>query len=205
MDKFLIFDENEHRYSILGNWEIEVPSVTQLLKFGNIVDYDFLDISYANIGTEIHKMTELMDEGLYPRDLAEGRVQASMLAYEAFLEDHEVVWEDSEKQFFSERGFYAGTIDRIGTVDGKRMIVDIKSGSKVRWHALQLAGYADGEDLPLASLYLAGFDYRFHIWSAKDVALAKSVFESLLEVYWYTRPRDYGRLEKLRDEVNTND
>jgi hypothetical protein len=37
---------------------------------------------------------------------------------------------------------YAGTPDRIGTVDGHLSVVDIKTGSKQQWHSIQLAAYA---------------------------------------------------------------
>jgi len=203
MKRFLSFDEDEHKYSLLFDptREIVIPSVTQLLKFGGIINYDFISPMYARIGTEIHDMTEAIDRGDYPRELAEGRVQASMLAYESFLSDYDVVWDQTEEIIFSEDRFYAGTMDRLGTIDGQRVILDIKSGAKVRWHVLQLVAYAQEEEVGVASLYLQGFDYRYHVWSDKDIAEARKVWSSLLDVYWYTRVMDFRRLEKIREEV----
>ncbi len=203
MRRFLSFSEEEHKYSLLFDpkREILIPSVTQLLKFGGIINYDFISPLYARIGTEIHDMTEAIDRGDYHRELAEGRVQASMLAYESFLSDYDVVWDQTEEIIFSEDRFYAGTKDRQGSVNGTKVIVDIKSGAKVRWHALQLVAYAQEEDVELASLYLQGFDYRYHVWSDKEVEEARKVWSSLLDVYWYTRVMDFRRLEKIREEV----
>ena len=204
MIRYLHFDKAEHQYSILHEREILIPSVTQLLKWGNIIDYSFMNPVHAEIGTEIHTMTELIDEGIYP-DIAEGKVHASMMAYEKFLVEQDVVWEESETMIFSEARFYAGTRDRLGTINGTRMVVDIKSGSKVRWHALQLVGYDESQEHELASLYINGFDYNLHVWSEKDIKEARKVFSSLLDVYWYTRVMDHRRLEKIRDEIHAND
>ena len=36
---------------------------------------------------------------------------------------------------------YCGTLDRIGTMQGKLYLLDIKSGVKEWWHGLQVAAY----------------------------------------------------------------
>ena len=44
---------------------------------------------------------------------------------------------------------YAGTIDRVGWLGGRRFVIDIKTGGKYPWYRLQLAAYANLLDDPL--------------------------------------------------------
>jgi len=143
LSDYLIYNPDNHEYSIQYDPErkIVVPSVTQLLEYGHLVDNSFIPPHYADDGTEIHTMTELMDKGLYDASLCVDRVHAAMVGYEQFLLEHDVVWELTEQKVFHNELFYAGTLDRLGTVDGNPFLVDIKSGQKYRWHVVQVAAY----------------------------------------------------------------
>lgn len=205
LSDYLIYNPDNHEYSIQYDPErkIVVPSVTQLLEYGHLVDNSFIAPHYAEDGTEIHTMTELMDQGMYEPSLCVDRVHAAMVGYEQFLLDHDVVWEQTEQMVFHNELFYAGTLDRLGMVDGKRFIVDLKSGSRYRWHIVQLAGYlmCEPEPAEVADLYLGSAQYNFHPWKEDDVNDAATLFRNLSALYWWNRPMDHKRLLKMQEEL----
>ena len=94
----------------------------------------------------IHYLTALYDRG----DLEEESAIASdvgmyLIAWIKFCHDYQVKWEYIEIPLATNN--FAGTVDRIGMIDGNRVIVDIKTSSamdranKIAMCA-QLMGYA---------------------------------------------------------------
>jgi hypothetical protein len=79
----------------------------------------------AERGTAVHKETECLDKT--------GTAQISddyapyLMAYAAFLREHDVEWELIEHPDYHPVHGYAGTIDRYGTVDGIKTLVDLKT------------------------------------------------------------------------------
>lgn len=136
----LEFDEVQHVYTFNG---VVKPSVTQLLNklhdFG-MVPRDVLDAACAR-GTFVHLLCQFHDEG----DLDDGSVgeyQGYLDAWKKFCADYKAEWEGIEVQGYSERFGFAGTMDRRGTLNGIRHIVDIKtSAAPHRVWGMQTAAY----------------------------------------------------------------
>ena len=202
---YLIYNDEKHEYSIQYDptRKIIIPSVTQLLEYGHLVDMGYVDPFYAESGTELHTMTELHDSGLYDDSLVVSRVHAAMVAYDLFKLDNEIEWHQSEQIVFHESLFYAGTKDRLGLVNGNRALVDVKSGHRYRWHVVQLAAYlmCEGESAEAADLYLGAGDYKYHVWPEDDVIDAANIFRMLAKLYWYNHPMDHKRLLKISKEL----
>jgi len=202
---YLVYNDEDHEYSIQYDptRKIVIPSTTQLLQYAHVVDSSYIDPHYAIDGTEIHTMTEMVDNGLYIPELVEDRVHAALVAYEQFLVENDVEWEETEEIIFHEDLFYAGTKDRLGTVNGVRYLVDLKSGNKYRWHILQLAGYfmCEPNAVEVSDLYLGACDYKFHPWKKSELQNAIDVFASIAKIYWYNHPMDYKRLLKIKKEI----
>lgn len=138
------FDERTHTYTIDG---VEVPSVTQICSILTADKYSgnqaIIDAARAR-GTAVHELCEAYDYGTpeeVPTELA-GYVKAWM----DFCRDYRPEWLYIEHQMYSKDFEFAGTCDRIGIIDGKKAIVDIKTtasmdrASKVSL-AAQLYGY----------------------------------------------------------------
>ena len=51
------------------------------------------------------------------------------------------VWSSMEEPKHSEQYDFAGTADRLGTINGKPVVIDFKTGGPASWHGLQLAFY----------------------------------------------------------------
>lgn len=122
----LIFYEKSHIYMLDGE---RLPCVSDLCRFLHKEIYKDAPVwqmeAAADRGTAVHKATEALDKT--------GRAEISddyapyLEAYAAFLREHEVEWELIEHPDYHPTRGYAGTIDRYGTVDGIKALVDLKT------------------------------------------------------------------------------
>ena len=136
----LAFDEDTHTYSVNGK---VIPSVTQILNIANdfgFVNKELLDRA-SRFGKAVHKATELYDAC----ELNEAILDENLLPYldgwKLFLSDTNFRVISSEGRVYSKHG-YAGTYDRLGYLDGRLTLLDIKTSTTVaRSTSLQLAAY----------------------------------------------------------------
>ena len=134
------FNAEQHQYTVDGKL---FPSVTQVLKIAN--EFDQIDkqtlTKAAKFGTAVHKMTELYDLGILDMDTVAVVLIPYLEGWKKFLSDTNFKPVEIECRIASKLG-YAGTFDRLGYLDNKLTLVDIKTGSIVqRSTALQLAAY----------------------------------------------------------------
>ncbi len=135
----LKFDETAHKYFLNG---LELPSVTRILSDAGLVDARWFDDWSRDRGRAVHKAIELynnddlIEEGLDPV------IVPYLEAWKEFQRQTKCVITHSELQVHSELYGYAGTLDISGTINGKSVIIDIKSGAVGITTGLQLAGYA---------------------------------------------------------------
>ncbi len=151
----LVFFDKRHVYELDG---VQIPSVSELTRFisrevyGDIAQFR-LD-NAAERGTKVHKLTEALDK--YGDADVPGDVLPYIEAYLKFHEEHETAWDEIEAAHFHPSGAYAGTLDRVGTVDGARCIVDIKTSSKIQktLYTAQLNLYRMMLDKPVDKLLI---------------------------------------------------
>ncbi len=149
--KHLTFDEDKHLFTFKG---IRVPSVTQILK-----DLGYLSQFYTEKGRDrgkkIHEATEYLDLGKLDWNSV-NKIKPYIRSYQQFLKRHKVTILGVELKVFNKELWYAGILDRIAEIDGKRCLLSLKSGKHERWHSLQEVAYnmADGEILPMYGVYL---------------------------------------------------
>ena len=188
----LAFDESAHRYTLGGR---EVPSVTQVL--GLLMDFGGVAAEVlaraAEFGSHVHEAIDLDNKG----DLDEAGLDAALLPYVAtwrrLLADMGATVVESELRLADARMGYAGTLDAVLEVRGRRVLVDIKTGVVPRTVGPQLAAYehllvANGHPKPLRRLcaQLLGDEYRLH--DCKDPA-DWSVFLSALNCWRFIHVR----------------
>ena len=145
MAQLLFYDEATHTYAIDG---IKVPSVTEIVGLLNSVDMNNPMIRQAAVrGSLVHEYCEAIDYGAAP-DEVEPELVGYLRAYNAFLRDYRPDWLYVERPLYSAVHGYAGTLDRLGCIDGKITIVDLKTNAsfdrtaKIKL-ACQLFGYAE--------------------------------------------------------------
>ncbi len=130
MAQLLFFDEG-HKYTIDGE---ELPSVSELSRFisreiyGDVGQFN-LDRA-ADRGTAVHKATELLDK--YGTVEIDEDISPYLKAYIAFRKEHKCEWQKIEYATHHPENLYAGTLDRVGTVDGKLVVLDIKTSSTIQ-------------------------------------------------------------------------
>lgn len=126
MDDF-IFNSAQHEYRVNG---LKYPSVTEILSLaGYTLDFSAIPVAILeqkrDLGTFVHEATEYIDMGAevpyYPG--AEGYVEA----YRRFKADFDFMPTEAELQVYHKTLRYAGTIDRVGTINGKLSVIDLKT------------------------------------------------------------------------------
>jgi hypothetical protein len=118
----------------------------------------------AHLGTAVHILCEDLYNGkevvyadiqdriqrhLTAQDISEGGGYSSvertvclyLESFSQFYADNEMTTWDTELQLFDNRVPYAGTVDWIGELNGEPSILDIKTGTEVDSHELQLVAY----------------------------------------------------------------
>jgi len=137
----LEFNEELHRYTREG---VPVPSVSKILEFmGLVPNKRFFKKSDALRGTYVHSITEIMDSDELDWNDLDPILKPYAEAYKSFQENETYEWEYTETMVFDEMSWYAGTLDRAGSLNKKRALVDIKTGAGSLSTAMgvQTAGY----------------------------------------------------------------
>jgi hypothetical protein len=134
------FKPETHEYFIDG---FRYPSVTEILQIANnfsAVNKELL-VRSQHFGTAVHKACELWDEKKLNEEILSPPIIPYLDAWKKFIEETGFTILASEYRIASMYG-YAGTLDRYGILDGKHVIIDIKTGIPQRTTALQTAAYA---------------------------------------------------------------
>lgn len=123
------FDEKKHQYKVDGK---VVPSVTEILEHITAVGYGKVNPSILEEakerGTAVHELTEAIDLG-FPPEYIDPALEGYAVAYLQFLGDYDVEWDYIEHRFYEPKMGFCGTIDRVGKIDGKDCVLDIKTTS----------------------------------------------------------------------------
>lgn len=164
----------------------------------------------AELGTYVHDAVEahILDK---PMPTWPPAVRARLKSFEQFLADYEPTYLEgmTEASVYSRQYRYAGTLDAILEVDGRRLLVDYKTGGKAIYEdvALQLAAYRyaefiaapDGSEVPMpevdgcAALHLPEAGYEF-----VDVQAGPEEFAFFLHVKEVFRFQEEARKAVLR-------
>ena len=175
------FDEETHTYTCDG---AKVPSVSTIINDLLGSDYSKIDPFYAERGTAVHKAIELHLQGELDESSLDEHVQPYFNGFKKFQKETGFEVESTELKIFSKDLWFAGTLDLIGQIDGKKYLVDIKTGQKQKWHSIQTAGYAIGygdQKIKRGCIYVKKNEtYALHAHSSQADFM---VFESMAVVY----------------------
>lgn len=139
------FNEQLHEYRVGG---IVTPSVSQILKANGLMENFRRSETKLSNGTAIHRATELHDLGKLDERSLDPRLKKCLILWDNFKKEIGVSVIQGVELRVNFGVMYAGTIDRVLKLrNGKRMILDLKSGNPQPWAALQTAGYALAYDV----------------------------------------------------------
>lgn len=143
----LTFEEQNHLYKWNGS---PVPGVTQIINDAGLVDRSFVDENYlawkGDLGKKVHLATELYDKDDLNLETLSPVLKSYLDGWKKFRSDYGLVPIEIETQKFHPLYKYAGRLDRVMVppivgMSNPAILVDIKSGVKMKHHAIQLAGY----------------------------------------------------------------
>lgn len=129
-EPLLAFDEETHTYRVRG---VEVPGVTRILRplcdFSRIRP-EVLEAK-ADLGRRVHFACQLDDEQDLDEDSVEPDVAPYLAAWRMFLLESGAVVLQNEQKVYEPTLLYAGTLDNVLELDGKRWLVDKKTAFTV--------------------------------------------------------------------------
>ena len=138
------FRESDHSYWLN---DVRVPGVNEIIEAVGLTDpagkRNYKPFHAAR-GKALHKATYLYDMGVLDESTIDPEIAGYFEAYQLFIKEFKPKWLQHESIVFNKELFYVGTLDRFGqlsTIDDS-VIIDIKTGQKAKWHAIQLALYA---------------------------------------------------------------
>ena len=135
MDKFH-FDRDTHTYYLNGN---VIMSTTEMLKLIGIVDTSYYTDEARDRGTKVHLACQYIAEGDIDENSVDPKIKKYVDAYISFLRDSSFRPVECEKQIYSKVYRYGTTPDQIGMYGDDQAIVELKTGSMMKWTGLQLA------------------------------------------------------------------
>lgn len=182
----ITFDEEKHVYSLEGRI---LPSVTQILNSEGIIEKPSQGMRWYMLrGQYLHQAIRLyLDRNLDEDSLDP---QINIEGFKKFVKESNIEIVGYEQPFYHPQYLYAGTPDMWGKMNGKRFLLDVKTGAYQRWHALQLVAYekmlqANGIDVDeCGNLYLQGGDgYSLKTISQVERIRNWEIFKAILTIY----------------------
>jgi hypothetical protein len=140
------FTAEGHVYSLDGRI---VPSVTQALALAGIDDVSRVPPHHlkraAAVGTAVHVACEFLDEDDLDIESLDPAIVGYVLGYQRFKEQRGFSPILIEQRGIVSTGLpYGFCLDRIGILDDKEVLIDIKTASrKQNWWGIQVAAYAE--------------------------------------------------------------
>jgi hypothetical protein len=139
------FSPEGHVYSLDG---VIVPSVTQALTLAGLDDVSRVPAHRlqraADLGTAVHLACAYLDEDDLDLDSLDPAIVGYVLGYQRFKQQRGFSPVVIEQRGVVSTGLpYGFCLDRIGILDDKEVLIDIKTASrKQNWWGIQVAAYA---------------------------------------------------------------
>jgi hypothetical protein len=143
MSDTLTFDKENHLYRLN---DIPMAGVSSILKRAGLIDLSGIPKEAleraGQFGSAVHVACELYDKGTLDMSTVDISLIPYLEAWIKFTKTMQVQILKIEQPVYSKRYWYAGTLDRIATIQGKLSIIDIKSSATIYPSMkIQLAAY----------------------------------------------------------------
>lgn len=150
----LTLDPTTHTYAVDGRPQI---GVSQVLAAACLTDKTWVSEEALKRGSYVHEAVELHVQGVLDEASLDPKLLGYVEAWKKFERESGFkvlcqggVWQSEIRRSHPLYG-YAGTIDHLGHIGERLILLDLKSGDPDSWHPWQLAGYAMLFDLPAGS------------------------------------------------------
>lgn len=201
------FDAGPHEYRVDGRIVPTVTEITDAISpMTGFVSPQQLEYSRA-LGRAVHRATELDDTGSLDESTVDADVMPRLKAWRRFRSAFAFEPEHIECRVYHGLYAYAGTFDRLGTLQfiGKpkrsRVLLDLKSGAESAIVDVQLAGYRKASIIdeiggfilpwgPVDELLAVYLDARgnYRIRRVENIEESFAAFLSMLNIFrWRAR------------------
>ena len=178
-----------------------LPSVTTILK-GELGLFHYSSQGAANRGQDVHSACQYYDEGDLDEKTLTDEVREYLESYKKAISHEGIKVQQNELRRYSPKYMYAGTVDKIATVNGIPTLIDLKTGQAGPWHRWQTAAYAELVRLEIGelqrfALYIKPDGYQLIRHDGKRDFLE---FLALMSAYTIKLNTGYLKKEKTYDE-----
>jgi len=135
------FDAATHTYTAGG---VVLPSVTTVIRAAGLMNAAYIGAGTTvamERGSIVAELTELDDMGELDAGSVDPLLFGYLDAWRRFRADAGYAVEADGIERRIANGACAGTLDRVGKLNGIHTIIDIKTGAAAAWHKIQTAGY----------------------------------------------------------------
>lgn len=137
----LTFSESDHKYTLrdpeTGQSEV-IASTTQMISSLGLIDTSRFTQKHRTDGSRRHLATELDDQGILDEASLDDITRPAVEQWRQFRHDSGFGIEHIEVRAFSPSLRYGATLDRVGILNGRRTILDIKGSASLPTYSLQL-------------------------------------------------------------------
>lgn len=185
----LTFAEETHQYRLDG---IVIPSVTQIMEPLSRAKYKTIDESILRVaakrGSDVHEAIEFYAR--YGIMECQQEAEPYVKAYMKWAQEYAPQTIQTEQATWHKQLMYAGTVDTVSLVQGKKTLIDYKTTAELNdmLTSVQLEAYAQalsshGVDIEQKAILHLRRDetYRFKVYPLHDVEAWKT-FSALLTI-----------------------
>jgi len=190
-------DEATHRYYLEDGQE--VPSVGSMIppeqKDDSHLNTDAVSKAvYIDFGRAVHRVTELYDRGMIA-DWPDPLIAKYLGSYKLFHKQSRPEIVEIEQIVHHSDLDYAGTPDRVVRLNERTMVLDIKTGSHMKYYWLKVAAYAIAHEymeyrsnrpfhaVDLALLYLKENGYSLLVCNHQQRTMLRMAWEYIAKGY----------------------
>ena len=188
----ITFNAERHEYADAETGEI-IRSVTTVLKDAGLIDDRWFSAEARDRGSAVHALCERYANGVRLDKLGRSLdCLEYVIAFANWMADYKpyAITTEATISHAINGKRYAGRFDGLYDVKGRRILVDVKTGTKLPWHKAQLAAYSlgtlnSGEKVnpdACACLYLsANGEYKYSPCNTLEILEGVKLFKSALE------------------------
>lgn len=187
----LTFKPDTHEYFWDG---IKKPGVSDIIDSAGLSDFwkvpKYILDKAAYLGKCVHEACHYLDTNTLDWETLDELLVPYVHAWRQFKEDTRFEIRHSEVKLYSKKYGFAGTPDRIGLIDGKEVLPDIKTGINTIAHGVQTAAYEQlcKENLIIESRRMLRMTVRLNENGTYSIKPHKdradfAVFKNALEIY----------------------
>ena len=174
--KQIRFIEDDHTY---WDGDRRIHSVTEIMQAGGIIDTAWYTEEARQRGTQVHKAIHLLTENDLDHSILDPELMPFVEAFNDFQLATGFQKLLSEQTVYSESQDYAGRFDLYGSLNGWKVLIDIKTEHAPPWIGIQIASYAQAmKEMGFRVDKTFGLELkkngRFRLWQHNDpVSLGK--------------------------------